>query len=65
MFLCRVCVKTFFYKLLTLKHDFFSGATVFITEVKPSMRNAEPHKPWVVCGPDGTIHSAHCTCMAG
>ena len=34
--------------------------------VNPSQK--APHsgnKPWIICKPDGTIVTAHCTCMAG
>ena len=34
--------------------------------VNPSQRAPQNgHKPWVICKPDGTVITAHCTCMAG
>ena len=39
---------------------------IFKAKVLPSQRiNESPHNPWVAVHKDGTILTAHCTCMAG
>ncbi|KAH7939223.1 hypothetical protein HPB52_008938 [Rhipicephalus sanguineus] len=35
-------------------------------DVTPSQRTtAKPYEPWVLVKRDGTVSTAHCTCMAG
>ena len=43
-----------------------SGACVLKSFVNPSQRSADkPHNPWVIVNADGSVVTAHCTCMAG
>ena len=45
-----------------------SGTCVLKSLVNPSQRSAastgNPHNPWVIVNADGTVVTAHCTCMA-
>lgn len=47
-------------------HTTSSGLVVLKSKVIPSQRiTEEPHQPWVGLKKDGTVITAHCTCMAG
>ena len=43
-----------------------NGKSVFLGKVKHSQRMTDPClRPWLIVENDGSISSAHCTCMAG
>ena len=43
-----------------------SGVCVLKSLVNPSQRSAaNPHNPWIIVNADGSVVTAHCTCMAG
>lgn len=52
--------------VLTVYHVKTPGNVVFKADVRPSQRMNDPsHQPWVAANGDGTVLTAHCTCMAG
>ena len=43
-----------------------SGVCVLKSLVNPSQRSAaNPHNSWIIVNADGSVVTAHCTCMAG
>ena len=49
-----------------LGHTVISGKSVFLAKIKYSQRmNETPLLPWLIAETDGSVISAHCTCMAG
>lgn len=49
-----------------LGHTVINGKSVFLAKIKHSQRmNETPLLPWLIAETDGSVISAHCTCMAG
>ncbi|CAC5403234.1 unnamed protein product [Mytilus coruscus] len=47
-------------------HTCINGKSVFLGKVKHSQRMSDPSlRPWLIVEQDGSVTSAHCTCMAG
>lgn len=49
-----------------MEHTVINGKGVFLAKIKHSQRmNETPLLPWLIIETDGSVISAHCTCMAG